>query len=461
MAVTDIMDEREKTGAGSVDPGNIIVGLGKTGLSCARFLARRNIAFQVVDSRLQPPGLAALRIEFPDVQVTLGPFPSELFHRAEQLIVSPGVSLREPAIRRALQAGVPVGGDIDLFVRHVGVPVVAVTGSNGKSTVTTLLGEMARNQGRRTGVGGNLGTPVLELLERGEQELYILELSSFQLETTHALNAMVAVVLNISSDHMDRYADLQEYAEAKRRIFRGDGVIGLNRDDPRVVAMGISGRRTVGFTLMEPTGSDYGLRKRSGVTWLARGKELLMEERGLGIRGRFNTANALAALAVGEAMGLTISPMLDTLHHYRGLEHRCQWVAAHAGVDWYNDSKGTNVGASLAAIRGLECKGKLILIAGGEGKGADFSPLRTVVQERVRSMVLIGRDGPLIAQAIGGEVPALFASTMEDAVCQARDLAHPGDAVLLSPACASFDMFSDYQVRGEIFIAAVRGDVSS
>ncbi|MCP4043724.1 MAG: UDP-N-acetylmuramoyl-L-alanine--D-glutamate ligase, partial [Gammaproteobacteria bacterium] len=193
----------------------------------------------------------------------------------------------------------------------------------------------------------------------------------------------------------------------------------------------------------------------------ARGKELLMEERGLGIRGRFNTANALAALAVGEAMGLTISPMLDTLHRYCGLEHRCQWVAAHAGVDWYNDSKGTNVGASLAAIRGLECKGKLILIAGGEGKGADFSPLRTVVQERVRSMVLIGRDGPLIAQAIGGEVPALFASTMEDAVCQARDLAHPGDAVLLSPACASFDMFSDYQVRGEIFMAAVRGDVSS
>ncbi|MCP4044304.1 MAG: UDP-N-acetylmuramoyl-L-alanine--D-glutamate ligase, partial [Gammaproteobacteria bacterium] len=308
MAVTDIMDKKAKTGAGSVDPGNIIVGLGKTGLSCARFLARRNIAFQVVDSRLQPPGLAALRTEFPDVQVTLGSFPSELFHRAEQLIVSPGVSLREPAIRRALQAGVPVGGDIDLFVRHVGVPVVAVTGSNGKSTVTTLLGEMARNQGRRTGVGGNLGTPVLELLERGEQELYILELSSFQLETTHALNAMVAVVLNISSDHMDRYADLQEYAEAKQRIFRGDGVIGLNRDDPRVVAMGISGRRTVGFTLMEPTGSDYGLRKRSGVTWLARGKELLMEERGLGIRGRFNTANALAALAVGEAMGLTISP---------------------------------------------------------------------------------------------------------------------------------------------------------
>ncbi len=456
-------DERDvaaahEPGTAGLDP--VIVGLGKTGLSCARFLAGQGISFQVVDSRPRPPGLQAFRSEFPDMSLTLGEFQPELFLRAGRLIVSPGVSLEEPAIRQALQTGVPVSGDIDLFVRDARAPIVAVTGSNGKSTVTVLLGEMVRDQDGKACVGGNLGTPVLDLLHTGKPDLYVLELSSFQLETTHALNASAAVVLNVSPDHMDRYHSLQEYADAKRRVFQGAGVMVLNRDDPRVMAMAAPGRKTLGFTLGAPTGDDFGLLVRDGATWLARGERRLMEEKELGIKGRYNTANALAALAVGDAAGLAVAPMLDTLRRFRGLAHRCQWVADHAGVDWYNDSKGTNVGASLAAIQGLQCAGKLVLIAGGDGKGADFSPLRQAIRQRARAVVLIGLDGPRIARAVGGEVPTVFAETMGDAVRKARGLARHGDAVLLSPACASFDMFADYQARGNAFVAAVREEVS-
>ncbi len=445
--------------SGTAGLRSVIVGLGKTGLSCARFLAGKGLSFQVVDSRSHPPELPSFRSEFPGMPLALGEFQPELFRQAGRLIVSPGVSLEEPAIQQALQTGVPVIGDIDLFVQEACGPIVAVTGSNGKSTVTVLLGEMARDQDLKTCVGGNLGTPALDLLHAGKPDLYVLELSSFQLETTHALNAAAAVVLNVSSDHMDRYASLREYAEAKRRVYRGDGVMVLNRDDPQVMAMTMAGRRTLGFTLGPPAEGDFGLLVRGGSTWLARGDERLMEEKEMDMKGRHNTANALAALAMGDAAGLATAPMLDTLRRFHGLAHRCQWVASQAGVDWYNDSKGTNVGASLAAIRGLQCAGKLILIAGGDGKGADFSPLRLAVNKRVRAAVLIGVDGPRLARSIGDEVQKTFAVSMREAVRKARTLARQGDAVLLSPACASFDMFTDYQARGNAFMDAVREEV--
>ncbi len=435
----------------------VIVGLGKTGLSCARFLAHRGVPFRVVDSRLAPPELEVFRREFPEVPVHLGSLDENRLRRATQLIVSPGVSVREPALARAALAGVPITGDIEIFARTATAPVVAVTGSNGKSTVTALVGEMAAAQGIRVGVGGNIGTPALDLLVHPEPELHVLELSSFKLETTRSLNAIAAVVLNVSADHMDRYSDLADYSRAKSRIFRGGGIMVVNRDDPRVVAMVKSGRHVVGFTLGAPLASDFGLREQHGESWVLRGAEPLLPARELMIRGRHNLANAMAALALGAAAGLSVHDMLATLRRFPGLPHRCQWVARQGGVDWYNDSKGTNVGATLAAIRGLEVSAKVVLIAGGDGKGADFSPLREAMASLGRAAVLIGRDGPCVEAALDGAVPSVYAADMEEAVSVARRLARPGDAVLLSPACASFDMYADYRQRGEMFMAAVRG----
>lgn len=435
----------------------VIVGLGQTGVSCARFLARRGVDFRVVDSRTAPPALEALGKELPHVPVQLGAFDPRLLQTASELIVSPGVSLRDPAIAEAALAGVPVAGDVELFARIAGAPVVAVTGSNGKSTVTALMGELATDQGLTVAVGGNIGTPVLDLLNDPEPDLYVLELSSFQLETTRSLNAAVATVLNVSADHMDRYMDLADYTQAKARIFRGSGVMVVNRDDPRVRAMIGEGRSVLGFGLGSPAGRDFGLAAREGALWLVRGAEALMPVRELRIRGLHNAANALASLALGEGMGFSLPAMLETLRRFPGLPHRCEWVARQGGVDWYNDSKGTNVGASLAAIRGLDVTGRLVLIAGGDGKRADFLPLREVVAARARAAVLIGRDGPRIEQALGAVVPVRRARDMEEAVTIAAALALPGDAVLLSPACASFDMFTDYRARGDAFTAAVRG----
>jgi UDP-N-acetylmuramoylalanine--D-glutamate ligase len=376
-------------------------------------------------------------------------------------VLSPGLALREPAVAAAAAAGVPVLGDIELFAREARAPVVAITGSNGKSTVTTLLGEMARDQGRDVRVGGNLGTPALDLLGEREPELYVLELSSFQLETTHSLDAYAATVLNVSPDHMDRYDSLGEYAAAKARVFRGSGAMVLNRDDPWVVGMATAGRPVRGFTLRAPAAGDLGVLEVGGQSWLARGREPLLAESALRIRGRHNTANALASLALGQAVGLGDTGMLETLRRFPGLPHRCQWVAAAAGVDWYNDSKGTNVGATVAAVQGLRPRGRVVLIAGGDGKGADFSPLREGLAGLVRAVVLIGRDGPRIARALDGVLPTGFAADLPAAVAECRRLAQPGDAVLLSPACASFDMFRNYEHRGEAFVDAVHAELGT
>lgn len=435
----------------------LIVGLGKTGLACARYLASLGEPFVVVDSRAEPPALETLLQELPEAICHLGGFKAELFSEAGRVLVSPGISLDEPAIEIARHAGIEVIGDIELFARCAKAPVVAITGSNGKSTVTTLVGEMASHAGREVLVGGNIGTPALELLKQKQPDLYVLELSSFQLELTDSLNAAAAVVLNVSDDHLDRHGNLESYAAIKQRVFHGGGVMVLNADDPVVAEMADPSREVVYFGLAVPANeSDYGLIGEAGTIWLARGSECLLEAGELRIPGRHNLANALAALALGERVGLPMETMLETLRQFPGLAHRCQWVAEHHGVAWYNDSKGTNVGATQAALEGMPGE-RVVLIAGGEGKGADFSPLREVVARRARAVVLIGRDAALIEAALQGVVPVLHATDMAQAVTVAAEHAESGDSVLLSPACASFDMFANYQARGDAFVAAVEG----
>jgi len=439
----------------------VIAGLGKTGLSCARYLHSLGEKFAVADSRLNPPGLAEFRAEFPDTVVELGGFPETLFMEAAELIVSPGISLQTPAIKAAMDAGVRICGDIDLFSRVANKPIVAVTGSNGKSTVVTLVGEMARAAGIKVGVGGNLdgagAAPALDLLRNGGSDLYVLELSSFQLETTHNLAAEVAVILNLSEDHMDRYATMQDYLAAKQRIFLGCCQIVANRDDSASAPQSTTSAVVHSYGVDTPAVRSWGVLHADGQDFLAFGGEKLLAVKELKIAGKHNVSNALAALALGEAIGLPRHSMLETLKKFPGLPHRCQWVRNLHGVDFYNDSKGTNVGASLVAIESLGelVVGKLVLIAGGVDKEADFSGMASHVARFVKLLVLIGRDAGNIAAALKGVTELVFASTLQEAVAVSASRATPGDAVLLSPACASFDMFSDFTHRGRVFIESV------
>lgn len=433
----------------------LVVGLGKTGLSCARHLAAQGVPFVLTDSRAEPPGLQQLHDEMPELTAHVGGFLDNDFSQAEQIILSPGISRREKHVQVAEQHGAEILGDIELFARAAKAPVVAITGTNGKSTVTTLVAEMARASGKQVQVGGNLGMPALELLHDEQTELYVLELSSFQLETTYSLNAVAAVVLNISADHMDRYDNLEAYAQVKQGVYHGDGVMVINSDDPLVEAMSDEQRRLIRFGLATPEGEDFGLIEKAGESYLARGQQTLIAISEMKLAGRHNYSNALAALALGTAIDLELDAMLEVLRTFKGLAHRSEWVAEVNGVRWYNDSKATNVGAAVAALEGMP--GTLVLIAGGDGKGADFSSLRDAVKERVRCVVLLGRDAALIEQAIQGAVPLRRATDMQDAVRQAAECAEPGDSVLLSPACASFDMYQNFEARGADFIAAVGG----
>ncbi|MBL1278043.1 MAG: UDP-N-acetylmuramoyl-L-alanine--D-glutamate ligase [Ectothiorhodospiraceae bacterium] len=462
----------------------LIVGLGQTGLSCARFLARCGVPFAVTDNREQPPALNTLRSEQKDIVISVGGFDAELFDGAQRVVVSPGVSLQEPLIAKAQQRGVNIMGDIELFARAAQAPVVAITGSNGKSTVTLLLAEMFKDAGKDVRVGGNIGTPALDLLTDEEPDVYVLELSSFQLDCTQSLQAAASVVLNISPDHMDRYADIAAYAASKQTVYgcsfdaNAKDVPArtaiINRDDAMVSAMSVSGRAVVSFGLAAPDDNssahnnsdhenssdnnsgheNYGrIDAGDGHFWLARGSQQLMSVNALGMVGEHNQANALAALALGEAMGLPLPSMLETLKAFSGLPHRLQRVAEVAGVTWLNDSKGTNVGATLAAIQGLTAP--LMLIAGGQGKGADFSPLHDAVKDKVRVVILMGEDAALIETALANAVPVVRVETMSAAVNKASELAQSGDTVLLSPACASFDMFEGFVARGNAFMAEV------
>ena len=433
----------------------LVVGLGVTGLSVVRFLHKQQKNIVVVDSRNKPPGLQELENDFPDVTVYLGEFDEALFMGAQQIIVSPGVTLKEPVIQHAVNQGVDVVGDIELFAQKISAPVIAVTGSNGKSTVISLLGEMAQAAGINAVVGGNIGIPALELIN-SNADLYILELSSFQLESLHSLKPVAAAVLNVSPDHMDRYESYEEYIETKQHIYNTCKVAVINRDDDNVVAMESGQNFVSGFTLNEPAHGDYGLRIFEEKTWLCKGGKKLISADEMKMSGTHNLANALAALALGEAASISMHDMLIALKKFTGLKHRTQWVAEKNHVTWVNDSKGTNVGATLAAITGIKAKNKLTLIAGGIAKDADFSPLRKAVCENVRTVVLIGKDAPQIEQVLQGCVPVFYAKDMQDAVHIAADLSHPGDTVLLSPACASFDMFNSYEHRGDVFIESIK-----
>ena len=441
----------------STDKQRIIVGLGVTGLSVARYLAGRDLPFAVCDTRANPPGLDKLKRFAPMADLYLGELDAQLLSSADELIINPGIALSTPAIQAAIQAGVKVIGDIELFARAADAPVVAITGSNAKSTVTTLVGMMAEKAGRRVAVGGNIGTPALDLLDM-KADLYVLELSSFQLETTDALNAEVATVLNVSEDHMDRYADLASYHLAKHRIFRGARQIVVNRDDALTRPLVADQLPCWSFGLDKPDFKGFGLIEQGGEKHLAFEFKTLMPVSELKMRGAHNQANALAALALGHAVGLPMAAMLEALREFAGLPHRCQWVGQHAGVDYYDDSKATNVGAALAAIEGFggDLQGQQVLIAGGDGKGADFAPLVEPISRHCRAVVLLGRDADRLEQALGGRVPVRRVAGIDEAVMAAAELARPGDAVLLSPACASLDMFANFEERGRLFAAAVR-----
>lgn len=430
----------------------LVVGLGASGTSTLRHLARQGARLTVTDSRAAPAGVEALRAEFPQVDFHLGGFqaPAPLSQYAFAA-VSPGVSLDEPFVRELAQAGVEILGDIELFARAANAPVVGITGSNGKSTVTTLVGEMASVAGLRVGVGGNLGTPALDLL-REDAQLYVLELSSFQLETTRSLRCVAATVLNLSQDHLDRHGTMAHYGAVKARIFEGCRSAVANREDAAALALAPSS--AVSFGANPPLAGHYGLILRDGEWWLSRGDERLLAQRELRIFGLHNAANALAAMALADAAGIPRAAQLEALRRFGGLPHRCQFVAERGGVQYFNDSKGTNVGSTLAALLGLPAP--IVWLGGGQGKGQSFAELRPALAQKGRAAVLFGEDAAAIEREVLGALPVYREPDLRTALRRARGLAQPGDRVLLSPACASFDQFRNYVDRGEQFAAAVR-----
>lgn len=431
----------------------IVVGLGKTGLSVARHLRRRGIPFAMADTRDQPPGLAAFRQEFPQLDICTGALPVQWLAEASQIILSPGVDTRNPAVQAAIARGAECVGDVELFAGANRVPVVAVTGSNGKSTVVQLVTEMASACGLCAFAGGNIGTPVLDLLEKDDAQLFVLELSSFQLESTRSLRPRIGAVLNVSADHLDRHDSLERYAEIKARIYAHAGCSVVNRDDRFVMKMQTCGEVT-DFGLGRPTGRGFGLLRRAGHPYLARGDHCLLPADKLMMQGEAGILNALAALAIGHALGLSMEKMCSVLTRFKGLPHRLSRVGESRGVAWFDDSKGTNVGASVMSLRSLESN--VILLAGGIFKGGDLAGLRCAVARHAKHVIVFGQDSDLLRQALRGIVQIHSADTMRDAVAQAQALSAAGDKVLLSPACASFDMYEDYAERGRDFERCVR-----
>jgi UDP-N-acetylmuramoylalanine--D-glutamate ligase len=444
----------------------LVLGLGDTGLSCIRFLARRGAKVRAADSRQAPPALGAVRAEFPSLRLDLGPFDEALLAGVDAIAASPGIALREPFLRAAVARGIEVVGDVEIFAREVGgvapgARVLGVTGTNGKSTVTALAGAMGRAARLRTVVAGNIGTPVLDALGEyesrahgspSESDLFVIELSSYQLETTSFLALDAAAMLNVSQDHLDRYDHIDDYARAKERIFANASTRVVNRDDPRSWAMRAD--RGFSFGLGVPQSDrEWGLD--AARTRLRRGDEDLLPLSEMRMQGLHNAANALAAHALMSAIGALPSALARAIRDFKGLPHRVELVAERDGVRFYDDSKGTNVGASVAALEGL--REPVVLIAGGEGKGQDFAPLAPAVMAHARAVVLLGRDAPAIAEALKDTgVPVDRVESMQEAIQAAATRAQPGDAVLLSPACASFDMFRNYGHRGDVFAQCAR-----
>ncbi len=431
----------------------LIVGLGKTGLSCARFLAQRGFQVAVTDSRESPPGLTELREAVPNTAVFLGGFDSQVFSASEIIILSPGVSPREPLVLEAAARGVPVIGDIEVFAQFSNVPVIGITGSNGKSTVTTLVAELLQAAGRKVGVGGNLGTPALDLL-CGEHDVLVLELSSFQLETTYSLECAASVVLNLSPDHIDRHKTLSAYEQAKTRIYRGAGSVVINSDEPLLEGVELADRKLVKYSMFKDQSDvNVGLTRHQGEAWIVVEGRLILPTSKLKIRGQHNISNVLAALSFLVALNVPLDGVQEVLMRFSGLPHRMQLVEVNDSLVWINDSKATNVGATMAALQGLP--EKIILIAGGQAKGGDFSVLKGVVENKVRAVILLGEDASLIEDAIGSVVPVVRVKTMGEAVREAASLAQAGDTILLSPACASFDLYQNYEARGNAYVKAV------
>lgn len=437
----------------------LVLGLGETGLSALRWLRTQGAVLSVADTREAPSGLDVVKKEMPEVQIYLGAFDAEVLKKSELIISSPGIALSEPALQASIHAGVQVVGDVELFAqyRDPNAKVIAITGANGKTTVTTLVGEMCKAAGLKTVVAGNIGLPVLDALAMPAPDVYVLELSSFQLETTSSLVIDAATMLNLTEDHMDRYADLTRYAAAKARIFYNAKYQVLNRDDAWSMVMARPKLEVATFGLSEDE-SGFGI---SAEGWALEGARKLFSVTDLHIKGTHNAANALAAIALCRAIGLEYAPLLSALYNFKGLPHRVEWVANIEDVDYFDDSKGTNVGATCAALSGLghsNNAAKVVLIAGGDGKGQDFTPLHAPVKDNARAVVLIGRDAPMIEKALEQtDVPMYHAADMHEAVVIARRVAQSGDAVLLSPACASFDMYKNYVHRAEVFVDAVKG----
>ena len=439
----------------------VIVGLGDTGLSCVKYFTAMGEKIKVVDSRDQPPGLAVLRELYPEVEYELGDFNLETFVAAKQLVVSPGLSIRSAEIEAARKAGVSITGDIDIFSKQVAAPIVAVTGSNGKSTVVAILAEILRKAGKNFGLGGNLDgesfKPALELILEGEKDLYLLELSSFQLETTESLGATVATILNLSADHMDRYEGIDDYHRAKQRIFTDCKQVVINRDDKRSYPLEENAATVWDFGFDRPGANGLGLLEEDGDQYLAYQLEKIVSVSELKVFGQHNISNVLAAVALAMALDIEIDAIKAAITEFSGLPHRCQWVARINEVDFYNDSKGTNVGATVAAVEGLgeHIAGHIVLIAGGIAKGADFTALVPTMNKRGKAVVLIGQDAVEMASYFDSDIQTFFASDMQDAARIALQQSAPGDAVLLSPACASFDMYKNFQHRGFSFIESV------
>jgi len=433
----------------------VIVGLGKTGLSCFRYLSNQGLNVAITDSREEPPELLELRAEFESASVYLGQINEQVLLASDQIILSPGVSLDDKSIKLSIENNIPVFGDIELFCQKAQAPIIAVSGSNGKSTVTTIVAEMTRLAGLKTYVGGNIGIPALDLLSDSSPDLYVLELSSFQLETTYSLNAHASVVLNVSPDHMDRYSSLKDYANTKKRIYSGQGLMVLNKDEEYIHSIMDSKRDTIYFSLGAPEGENFGLINHNNEVWLSQGNEKIINKNQLKIKGEHNISNALAAMALAGAVNVPTNIMADVLKNFTGLEHRCQLVREIDNVSWYNDSKATNVGACIASITGLCELGNIILIAGGDSKGADLSGLNPIVKKYIKRVFLFGIDANKLADVMGSDVDKEFVNNMNEAVKGASKIADPDDIVLLAPACSSLDMYKNYQQRGDAFISAI------
>lgn len=439
----------------------LVVGLGVSGQAICRYLDRQGVPFVIADTREQPPGLNAIQRLYPGVAIHCGPLTQLDLNDADEVVLSPGVDPHTPGLERLHdvynpETGEPrIVGEIALFTREAKAPIVAITGSNAKSTVTTLVGKMAQASAVTAAVGGNLGTAALDLLvDSPDADLYILELSSFQLETTPSLGAYCSAFLNLSEDHLDRHDGMDAYAAAKRRIFINATSAVVNADQaitwpgPESMPPQVSY-----FTRHPPTEKEWGLVAQNGDTLLMQGSCVWAKASELGLSGEHNLLNALAALAIGVHCGFSRDGMLNALRDFKGLRHRSERVASINDVLWINDSKGTNVGATLAAIQGIGplLEGKLVLLAGGVGKGADFSPLAAPLVRYARQVLLYGRDARLLDDALNKHVDTQRFDDLPSAMQAAYELAQSGDCVLLSPACASLDQFTDYQHRGDVF----------